>query len=223
MVRSVSNNALRLACGLAVAVLVSSPARAAVDDARTADAFAITLHVATEDVEHARAHWERSLAKANTAFGPAGFRFYVAERRDLPQSRATLDNLPERHGLKRRLVRGTINVFVVDVIRDPRPSRSAARALTKMGRRPKRRLSGTHIGTKGNVEDAFLVVSLQSDTTTLAHELGHFFGAGHEQDPSNLMGYGHDRRVFDGVQLRAFRRRADQLRSSGELRTLATR
>lgn len=184
--------------------------------------FAITLHVASEQPERARALWEKRLATANRAFADAGVRFYVAARHELPETYATLDNIPERRRLKRRLVAHTINVFLVDAILDPRPSRSTQRAASWLGRAPSGALSGAHVEAHGRTPDTYILLSLAGSRTSLAHELGHFFGATHRREPDNLMSYGSQRDAFDEDQLRAFRRKARRARRTRELRTLAS-
>ena len=160
------------------------------------------------------------MATANRAFADAGIAFYVAERRELPDSYRTLDNIPERRRLKRRLVPNTINVFLVDSILDPNPSRATQRAAAWQGRTPGGKLSGAHVEAHGRVPDTYILLSLAGQRTSLAHELGHFFGAGHSRAPGNLMSYGSDRKGFDTTQLRAFRRRARLADRRRELRIL---
>ena len=89
--------------------------------------------------------------------------------------------------MRRYLVPRTINVFLVDEILDPRPSRAAIRASAWQGRKPANRLGEAHIEIKGHVPRTYIVLSRSIVEVTFTHELGHFFGLAHHRNPRNIM------------------------------------
>ena len=213
----------------ALAALAAAPAGAA---AQPADrlVFPIVFHVATESGEPvvARGDLETWTAEASTRFAPAGIGLAVGEVRHLPEGHAQLETIRDRRILARylrgRTGRGTerrINIFVVDRIRDPSPSVTTRRAAAMQGRGTTGWLSGAHIRMRGLAPDTYVVMTRRGGAMTVAHELGHFFGAPHHRDPTNIMSYGAERTVFDAHQIRTFRWMARRRARRGEVRTVA--
>jgi hypothetical protein len=184
--------------------------------------FAVVFHVARND-ERAGAAIDRWMAVANRLFGEHGICFEETDRRTLPPERAQLSNISDRRRLRGFLVDRAIDVFAVDAILDPVPSRATARASSWMGRTPSGRLAGAHIPAPGHRPGTYVILALTAGETTLAHELGHVFGAGHHRDPENIMSYGPARRSFDGRQVHAFVTRAARLAHRREVRVVDDR
>ncbi|MCC7000328.1 MAG: hypothetical protein IT370_37360 [Deltaproteobacteria bacterium] len=153
----------------------------------------------------------------NRIYADAGICFGVTEVREHAQS-ADFTTYRERRALKKFVVARAINIFLLRTIKDPSASESTLRALARVNRAPSGWLRGAEIPAKGKRPDVYLLVKLDAGAPTLAHELGHFLGAGHHADPDNLMSYGSGRAWFDARQHRSFRAAARrQLRA----RTLA--
>lgn len=197
----------RAIVALALAVLALAARPAARADAPITR-LGLTVHVA-RDASGARVlepeALRRWVAEASAPFADADLAFEVGREHALDPGSDVLRDNRARHALARHLVPRTINVFVVSRIEDPRPSRATARAAAAQGFAPSGRLSGAHVEVRGRVPGTFVIVKAPSSPTTLSHELGHFFGAGHHPDPENLMSYGRDRRAFDARQIAAFR------------------
>lgn len=140
----------------------------------------------------------------NQIYADAGICFGVTEVRERAQS-ADFTTFRERRALKKFVVPRAINVFILRTIKDPSPSESTIRATARVGRTPSGWLRGAEIPAKGKRPDVYLLVKLDAGAPTLAHELGHFLGAGHHPDPDNLMSYGSGRSWFDAKQHRSFR------------------
>lgn len=60
-------------------------------------------------------------------------------------------------------------------------------------------------------------MSSRGSGLSIAHETGHFLGAGHHRDPDNIMSYSPTRHRFDEAQARVFRARARRYLRTGEL------
>jgi len=190
------------------------------EDATTPRPFAVVVHVAAADPSDTDARLARLLDTANRLFAEAGIAFAVAERRELPGSFATLEQSRERRRLRRHLVPRAINVFLVDEILDPNPSAATRKAARWQGRKPSGRLSGAHIEAPGKRPGTYIVLARSRRATSLAHELGHFFGVGHHKDPTNVMSYGAKRDHFTERQLEVFERRARRYRRERTIRLL---
>ena len=148
---------------------------------------------------------DEQLAHADRAFAPSGVCFEVAERRVLGPPHTALETRADRHALGALVERGRANVFVVASLRDvDDPS------LLRMG---------VHWRSRGRFRRHFVIVAASAWQTTLAHELGHFFGNPHHPTPGNLMSY--EGRVetsgFDAVQVRRIVARLRGLLRSREI------
>ena len=146
------------------------------------------------------------LAQANAIFAPSGVAFVLRERRTMGAEHAAMEDRSDRHALADLLVARSINVFVVASLRDVDD--------------PSLMRQGVHWRPHGRRHLHYVIVSAVAGPTTLAHELGHFFGNPHSDTPDNVMSYTRDGAVppfFDAAQLRRIRRHARRFLSEGEL------
>ncbi len=170
--------------------------------------FLLTVHVATEHPDDAEQRIDKKIAVANEKFAAAGLAFEKGTWNELPEKFAVLANCAQRHRLKRFFRKKTINVYIVDEMLDPNPSRATKRAAGWQGRKPSGRLSGAHIEFKKKIPGTYIIITRSSLNESLAHELGHFFGLPHHKDSANLMSYGRERLAFNDKQLKIIRARA---------------
>lgn len=191
---------------LAAFLVAASPA--------AADGVRVPLSVAIARVDGepvVTADWlDEQLAHANRAFGPFGLCFAVDERRDLAPARTALETRADRHALGASVSTGRANVFVPLSLRDVDDPSLLRMGVHWRARAPRQRPSH------------FVIVASSAWQTTLAHELGHFFGNPHSRTSGNLMSY-DGRSDTSGFDARQGRRIADRLRRylrSGELRPL---
>lgn len=191
-----------------VALALASLGLAAVAPAQTTTTMPIALTVAERDGAPvvSEAWIAARLAQADAIFSPASLAFTVRERASMGEPHVAMETRSDRHALAELLVARSINVFVVRSLRDvDDPS------LMRQGvhwRSP--RVPGSH----------YVIVSSVAGETTLAHELGHFFGNPHSPVANNIMSYERDGTVlpfFDERQLRRIRARARRFLSSGEI------
>ncbi len=180
--------------------------------------FHLVIHVATTNPKEIEARVGTLVLNANRHFLPAGISFSVVDQKQLPDTFAVLETIRERRQLKRYMVPRTINLFLVDEILDPHPSAATRRASAWQGRKPSGRLAGAHIEIKNRVPSTYIVLILSATPLSLTHELGHFFGAPHHKDPTNIMSYGVDRLHFNERQLKTFRYRARRYRKNRVLK-----
>jgi hypothetical protein len=199
----------------AVCTLVSTSASAAEKrsaSAEPAKPFFITIHVATSNPGDTDQRIADFIETANLNFAAAGISFVESGRKNLPASFAILETQGERHRLKKFFVPRTINVFLLDEIDDPIPSEATKKAAAWQGLPLTGLLAGAHVEYKGRTPGTYIILSRDSEKVTLTHELGHFFGAGHSKDPSNIMSYGREKHRFDDKQLQAFQVAAKRFR-----------
>jgi hypothetical protein len=174
--------------------------------------FALTIHIATSTPKDSDERVAAIVATANEHFAAAGISFFEHERTVLPASFAILETQGERHRLKKYFKRNTINVFLLDEIRDPTPSDSTKKAAAWQGFQPSGLLAGAHIENVSQSPKTYIIMSRHGSGLILTHELGHFFGAGHSPDPSNIMSYGANRQSFDEKQTATFASNAKRFR-----------
>lgn len=193
-----------------VGASVSAPARSRGDEA--AIVVPLVLHVPRplDERGHAR------LRVLRQAYGPHGICF-ATQVRALPERHWHLRTIRDRHALRALLVARRFNVFLVDRADDPAPSASTLRAAARAGFEPTGELAGAHIRARGEHPGTFALVTSRGSGLSIAHEIGHFLGAGHHADPTNIMSYGRDRQRFDEAQARVFRARARRFLRAGEL------
>lgn len=142
---------------------------------------------------------------ANEIFAPAGVAFEIAETRTLDERYFAMRSREDRHALATVTRAGYINVFVVDSLADIDAS-GLRMGVHWRGRRP----AGIH----------YTIVAKTAWPTTLAHELGHFFGNPHSPTVNNIMSYSRNGIVppfFDEGQLRRIRDHATRFRRTHEI------
>jgi len=171
-------------CGIAVLVAVlfalGMPRQASAQPARPVpDLPALPLSVAVA-VEHDRPvvspAWVRAqVAEAERLLAPHGVHVRLVRRRPLDQAYAALETARDRDALADLIEPRVINVFVVRSLRDVDDPR-----LLRMGVRWRLRR---------DVRKTYVIVAASAMPTTLAHELGHYFGNGHSQVDNNIMSY----------------------------------
>jgi hypothetical protein len=117
----------------------------------------------------------RQLREANRLMRPHGLRFLVGWGQTLKHKQARLDTPSDRDALARHLKRGMINVFVVQRLKDID--------------RKDRFISGVHWRLRRQLNRRYIILSEKASATTLAHELGHYFGNRHSPIDNNIMSY----------------------------------
>lgn len=118
------------------------------------------------------------IAEAERIFGPTGVHVRKLRERPLPERHARLETRKDRDALAAEMTKGVINVMVVASLRDvDDPS------LYRMG---------VHWRPGGSPFKQYIIVAADASRTTLAHELGHYFGNGHSAVMNNLMSYSRD-------------------------------
>ncbi len=143
---------------------------------------------------------KEQLSESSRLFGPHRIRVAEAKRRSLPAKMAALVTPADRDGLSAQVEKNVINVFFVGSLRDID--------------RPKRFIQGVHWRWRRKVRVRYVIVAANATPTTLAHELGHFFGLGHSQVLNNLMSYKRDDPsavAFDKRQAVRMRRKVNYL------------
>ena len=175
-----------------------------------AEGVRVGLSVAVAQVEGeavVTSDWlDEQLAHATRAFRPYGVCFAIAHRRELPAEHGAMETRADRHALGGLLEPGRVNVFVVESLRDvDDPS------VMRMG---------VHWRARGRHHGHYVIVAASAWQTTLAHELGHFFGNPHHPTPGNLMSY-EGRSETSGFDAAQGRRIAGHLRRFLRSRELA--
>jgi hypothetical protein len=126
---------------------------------------------------------EAQLAEVERLYGPIGLRFKRAEGRALPERLARLETRQDRDALDAERLVGVINAFVVASMRDVDDTR--------------RYRMGVHWRHTVMTSHRYVIVTADALTSTLAHELGHYFGLPHAYTVDNLMSYSRTgERVF---------------------------
>ncbi len=142
---------------------------------------------------------------ANRVFAPTGVQFESMGALALPERHARIMTVGDRHQLGRHIERALVNVFVVGSMVD-----------INDGQTPRR---GVHWRLPWRQEHHYLVLTAIGPPTTLAHELGHYFGNRmHSRIPGNIMSYNHgDQPAFSDVQQRKVVRAARRYLARREL------
>jgi hypothetical protein len=148
---------------------------------------------------------DAQIAEAERLFGPLGVHFRKAAQRPLADKYARLETRKDRDALAAERHKGVINVFLVASLRDVDDPR-----LYRMG---------VHWHHQVEKRKHFIIVSGDALPTTLAHELGHYFGNPHTSVVNNLMSYNRNgAEVFlDDKQASRIRTFARLYVRSGEL------
>jgi hypothetical protein len=195
---------LSLACALFASRLQSQT---------TLTPVAVVVHADSADRE-----WiDAQLAQASSLFAPADVAFEIVEVRASPRgsSLASIDDRAARDALGSRVVTSRageptrVNVFLTE-------------RLVDVDDPPNERM-GVHWRRRRSRRLHYVIVSLRAWPTTLAHELGHYFGNPHSSTPNNLMSYDRDGTTppfFDPAQLARIRSHARRYTRAG-LETIA--
>lgn len=148
---------------------------------------------------------EERIDAANALFAPARIHFSLNEIRSMDASHALLEDRAARHSLAPFAQSEVVNVFVVQALRDV-DAEGFRMGVHWRGTRPR----GVH----------YVIISATAARTTLAHELGHFFGNPHSPTPNNIMSYDRNGAVppfFDEAQLIRIRAHARRYLQTREL------
>lgn len=138
----------------------------------------ISVAVATVDGEAVKdAAWiEERMAETARLYNPLGIYFRKPEVRPLAENHAALETRADRDALGALWKKGFVNVFVVATLRDVDDGESL--------------IQGVHWAPGGDLSRHFVILAARASKTTLAHELGHYFGLPHKHHiPDNLMSY----------------------------------
>jgi hypothetical protein len=136
------------------------------------------------------------LATANELFADAGVTFDAADPVSIDQRFAELETRADRDSLGDSVVAHEVSIFFVTSLRDVDDPKNYRMGVTW------RRLS--------DLTNKYIVVSSSARPTTMAHELGHYFGLDHTFVKNNLMSYDRDggKVTLDPSQLQKIRRTA---------------
>jgi hypothetical protein len=116
--------------------------------------------------------------EANRVFAPTGVSFEELGRGPMDGQHARLVSRRDRHALARFLERGVVNIFVVASMVDVDDGSTMRR--------------GVHWTLPWRRDNHFVVLTSIGPRTTLAHELGHYFGNRQHTDVfGNIMSYDH--------------------------------
>jgi hypothetical protein len=159
-----------------VTLLLASPSPAA-GEAQHQRTFSLAIHVAREANAPVQSDaWiDAQIARAEALFGPVGVHFKRANARAVPDALTHLETRADRDALATDLDKGKINVLVVGSLRDVDE--------------PDRMRQGVHWRPAATPNKHYVIVAATAGATTLAHELGHFFGNPHTTIKDNLMSY----------------------------------
>lgn len=114
------------------------------------------------------------ISETQRLYNEIGVYFRVARIEKLGGPPA-METRADRDRLASQLRRGFLNVFVVASLRDVHDDR-----LLRMG---------VHWAPNGDLKRQYLIVAASARRTTLAHEIGHYFGLAHTAITDNLMSY----------------------------------
>jgi len=142
-----------------------------------ASTMPISVAVATADGGPVQdAAWvDEQLAETQRVYNGFGIYFRKAEVRPLDARFAALENRTDRDALASQLKKGVVNVFIVSSLRDVDDDK-----LFRMG---------VHWAPNGDLKRQYIIVAASARKTTMAHEIGHYFGLAHTQVADNLMSY----------------------------------
>lgn len=140
----------------------------------------LTRHVVRADGTYVvdTAFIELELATANDLFKDAGIVFEFGSTIDTDGAHKALETRADRDKLADYRVANEVNVFFVDSLRDVDD--------------PKLHRMGVTWRKLSDLKAKYIIVAASGSPTTLAHELGHFFGLDHVGQKNNLMSYDRD-------------------------------
>lgn len=157
----------------------------------------LIVHAGATPTDADRTWLEAELEQANALFAAAALRFEIAEVRvvttpDLASidDRAARDALGAHVRMSRANEPTAVNVFLTG-------------RLIDVDEPPRERM-GVHWRRRRARETHYVILSRRALPTTLAHELGHYFGNPHSATPNNLMSYERDGQTppfLDAAQL----------------------
>ncbi len=197
------------ALAVAAAILVTCLSGARVAHTQT-PSWRFTLLIHADSVD--RAWLDRQIENAGTLFAPSGVSFELGEVRPSPagSSLASVDDRDARDALGSRVALSRageptrVNVFVTD-------------RLVDVDDPPNERM-GVHWRRRRARNVHYVILSSRAWDTTLAHELGHYFGNPHSPTPNNIMSYERDGETppfFDARQLARIRSHARRFERAG--------
>ena len=130
---------------------------------------------------------------ATRLFGAEGVHFQRVERAPLDPRFARLETRDDRDALAAETQKAVVNVFVVASLRDVDD--------------PALHRGGVHWRARQSPARHYIIVAASAGPSTLAHELGHFFGNGHSTVTDNVMSYKRtgENVFFDAAQVTRIR------------------
>jgi hypothetical protein len=140
-------------------------------------ALPLSIAVAQEDGRPVRddAWIDAQIAESQRLFSQCGVHLRKAPPRALDARFMRLETRKDRDDLATELEKGRINVMIVASLRDvDDPS------LLRMG---------VHWRPQSNLRKHYIIVAASALPSTLAHELGHYFGNAHSSVTDNVMSY----------------------------------
>jgi hypothetical protein len=148
----------------------------------------------------------RQLHEAKHLMSAHGIFVELVRKRALPAEAADLDTADDRDALAKHVQDQVINVFIVHKLRDV-----DNRRRYRMGVRWRQRR---------DITKDYVILASSAMQTTLAHELGHYFGNGHSYVANNIMSYIRNdptKVAFDDKQGAKMRKVAKRLLRSGKV------
>ena len=137
---------------------------------------------------------DAQIAQAERLFGGIGIHLRKVKTQPLPDRFARLETRKDRDALAGELTSGVINVMIVDSLRDVDD--------------PKLFRMGVHWRPNADQKKHYVILAANARESSLAHEIGHFFGNGHSNIENNVMSYKHTNEAlvfFDAAQAKKMR------------------
>lgn len=137
----------------------------------------LSIAVADQDGTPVRddAWIDAQIAEAERLFSACGVHLKRASTKKLDAKFARLETRADRDALSAQTEKGAINVMIVSSLRDVDDP-----ALFRMG---------VHWRPQKDLRKHYVIIAATALPSTLAHELGHFFGNGHSKVTNNVMSY----------------------------------
>lgn len=142
----------------------------------------LTVHLAATEERPASTVFrlQRAIERANQALDAYGIRVELRQLLRMPEGFGAITRRRDRRRIAQYAEpNGSVHVFMVDTLE------------LRSGRRGDRSVRGLHWRYRGVLRrlrrHEYVIVSGDAPTTTLVHELGHFFGLSHSDSEENLM------------------------------------